>query len=523
MKNILTTTAEKAKQAKTLWLKEEPRDDSESDIQAEVVEVESHLVEWMAAKLEIPPSDLDGGFPREVHFMASRLSEMTLEKALELVKINYAYHDHDNNFRYEYREEIEALLQQFEEGDPEKDDPENIMLMRYWATIFHWWSPYAEVRSVTDPFDDRDVPCETWRVWVVGTIWVAIAAFVNQFFSVRLPKISLDSSVCQLLLYPSGRLLQYCLPDWGFTFRKRRYSLNPGTWSQKEQLLATIMVSCTGGPPYINSNIITQALPSFYNQAWAKDFGYQFVFLLVTQFMGFGLAGLLKRVAVYPVKAMWPELLPTLAVNKALLAPNRKENINGWTLSRYNFFMILFAFSFLIFWVPNYLMGFLQTFNWMTWISPNNPDLARVTGSVNGLGFNPFPTFDWNQAVANLSPITFPLYTSVTGFCGTLFGGLVILAVYYSNNSWTGHIPINSNKLFDNKGKLYNVSKILTNFRFDKEKFLAYSTPYYSAANLTLYSSFFSIYTFSFVYTNLMDWRAMRDAIWETAKAIRYK
>ncbi|QNP96307.1 Oligopeptide transporter 5 [Yarrowia lipolytica] len=466
-----------AKHAKDLWMKQDPRDEEdESDVQAEVVEIEEQLIEWMANKLGIPPSDKDGGYPLEVHFMAEKLAEMPIDKALELVKTNYAYHDHDNNFRHEYRMEVKSVLEAFGEGeDPEKEDPDNLILLRYWAVIFHWWSPYPEVRSVTDPYDETDTTVETWRVWVLGTIWVAISAFVNQFFSVRLPAISLDASVCQLLLYPCGRFLQYVLPDWGFSFRGRRYTLNPGVWSQKEQLLATIMVSCAAGTPYITSNIITQALPSFYNQDWAANYGYQFVFMLVTQMMGFGMAGLLKRVAVYPVKAMWPSLLPTLAVNKALLAPNRKESINGWKISRYTFFMIMFVVSFLYFW-----------------------------------------------ATANLAPITLPLYTSITGFCGSLFGGLVILALYYSNNSWTGYIPINSNRLFDNKGKAFNVTRILTNYRFDREKYLAYSTPYYSAGNLVLYSAFFAVYTFSFVYTTLMDWRAMRDAIVDTAKAIRY-
>ena len=30
----------------------------------------------------------------------------------------------------------------------------------------------------------------------------------------------------------------------------------------------------------------------------------------------------------------------------------------------------------------------LSTFNWMTWIKPDNQNLAVVTGSVGGLGLN---------------------------------------------------------------------------------------------------------------------------------------
>lgn len=103
----------------------------------------------------------------------------------------------------------------------------------------------------------------------------------------------------------------------------------------QEQLLATIMLNCAGGTPYVAQNILVQYMPMFYNQRWAGGFGYGFLVILVTQFMGFGLSGLLRRVGAYPVTAMWPTVLPTLAVNRVLLAPGRKgENINGWTISR---------------------------------------------------------------------------------------------------------------------------------------------------------------------------------------------
>jgi len=41
----------------------------------------------------------------------------------------------------------------------------------------------------------------------------------------------------------------------------------------------------------------------------------------------------------------------------------------------------------------------LSTFNWMSWIAPNNQVYNNVVGSVNGLGYNPVPTFDWNVLI----------------------------------------------------------------------------------------------------------------------------
>lgn len=41
---------------------------------------------------------------------------------------------------------------------------------------------------------------------------------------------------------------------------------------------------------------------------------------------------------------------------------------------------------FIYYWLPGYLFTALSTFNWMTWIAPNNLTLAILTGSSLGLG-----------------------------------------------------------------------------------------------------------------------------------------
>ena len=44
----------------------------------------------------------------------------------------------------------------------------------------------------------------------------------------------------QILLFPSAKFLEWLLPDWGITLFGVRHSLNPGPWSFKEQMFATI-------------------------------------------------------------------------------------------------------------------------------------------------------------------------------------------------------------------------------------------------------------------------------------------
>ena len=60
-------------------------------------------------------------------------------------------------------------------------------------------SPYAEVRAVVDNHDDPTMPSSTFRSWFIGIIFVSVGGFINQFFSIRYPGISVGSNVAQLL------------------------------------------------------------------------------------------------------------------------------------------------------------------------------------------------------------------------------------------------------------------------------------------------------------------------------------
>ena len=46
----------------------------------------------------------------------------------------------------------------------------------------------------------------------------------------------------------------------------------------------------------------------------------------------------------------------------------------------------------------------------MTWIKPDNQNLAVITGSVGGLGLNPITTFDWNYFSSMLQPLQVPFF-----------------------------------------------------------------------------------------------------------------
>jgi hypothetical protein len=92
--------------------------------------------------------------------------------------------------------------------------------------------------------------------------------------------------------------MAFVLPDWGLTIRGKRYTVNPGPWTSKEQLFATIIFS--GASTIGNfTGLLVMRLPIFFNQRWA-NFCFAIVLALANQIFGLGLAGILRPLTVYP-------------------------------------------------------------------------------------------------------------------------------------------------------------------------------------------------------------------------------
>lgn len=405
--------------------------------------------------------------------------------------------------------------------NPEKHEA-IIMEMKIEAALITNNSPYAEVRSVVDNHDDMNMPCSTIRAWVLGIFFSIAISFMNGFFEIRQPSILVYAQVPQLLSYPLGKLWDRTLPDWGFTLFGTRHSLNPGPFNKKEHMLITIMASIARGTPYTNYLVWMQFLPHMFNQPWAVNFGYQITIALSTNFIGYGIAGLCRRFLVYPSFCVWPSSLVTVALNQAF---HTEENIpvegpmkKIWRWSRIKFFSIMFTAMFVYFWFPNYIFTAMSYFNWMTWIAPDNANLATITGSITGLGLNPFPTLDWNVFIFHIDPLVVPSFTTFNGAIGALGALCLIAAIWYSNANFSQYLPINSNLPFDNTGASYNITAIIDDRGLlDEAKYQAYSPPYLSAGNTVIYMSYFGIYTASITYGLLYHWAevslGMRDLI----------
>lgn len=458
----------------------------------------------------------DGVAPMDdIDYVIDKIETLTVEECKAIIAKLLKDHEYDYNFSSSQRVKLAALA----EGPLEGQSTEEWELaLKTETAVNKFYSPYPEVRAVATPTDDPSIPCETIRAHLLGYIWAVIAQFTNSLFNSRYPAISLSSAVVQILLYPCGKFLAWALPDWGFNIGGTRYSLNPGPWSYKEQMLSTIIVDVGLLSAYCFWNIQTQTV--YYHDTWLTP-GYGILLLLSTQLMGLGFSGLLRRFVVYPVEALWPSMLPTLALNRALLVPEKAESVHGWTISRYKFFFLVFGAMFVYFWLPDFIFPALSYFAWMTWIRPDNFKLNMITGSQMGLGFNPISSFDWN-IISNVAyPLAYPFFAFTQQFIGLILGGLIIIALYWTNTNWSAYLPINSSGIFDNTGSSYNISRVIipgTGILVE-EDYQNYSPAFYSAGNMLVYGAFFAFYPLSMLFILLDSWRPILKAFKSASKA----
>ncbi|KAK9244374.1 OPT oligopeptide transporter protein-domain-containing protein [Lipomyces tetrasporus] len=392
--------------------------------------------------------------PGDIEFLMEKMKTISAEDAFKVLADAMDYHKED------------------------MDQASYDLRLRFQATLIHFHSPYPEVRAVVRPTDDTSMPCETFRAYLIGGFWVCCASFINQMFSSRQSSIILNATVLQILIYPSGKFISRAFPHKKFTIWKWSLNLNPGPWSFKEQMFATIMTNIGAG----SSN-----------------------------FFHYGLA-----------LPLWPQVLPILKLNKTLLIPETRQSINGWTISKYRFFRYSFIAMFLFFWLPNYLFTALSTFNWITWIAPKNVKLAYVTGSRSGIGFNPWTSFDWS-VVNYTTPLVLPFFSVANKFIGGVIGGLVVIAMYWSNYKYTGYFPPNNANVYDNHAKRYNVSRIYHDGHFDVDAYRNYSQTYIGAGQIMMLGAYYTMYTCAFAYIFLNEWKVISEAMLGFSKKSTYE
>ncbi|KAJ4382102.1 hypothetical protein N0V86_002431 [Didymella sp. IMI 355093] len=400
-------------------------------------------------------------------------------------------------------------------------------------------SPYAQVRASVAATDNISLSIDTPRMWVLSMLFAIAGSSTNLFFSLRYPSVSLTPIIALLLVHPLGLFWDQALKrpdDPGETFvdgcrasmalppntpwtRRFRLYLAKGRWNEKEHCCVYVSSNVSFGFAFATDVIVEQV--KFYHQ----DLGimYQVLLILSTQILGYSLAGLTRRYLVRPSGMIWPSTLVSTAMFTALHKDENKP-ADGWTISPRKFFTRVFSGSVAFYFLPGLLFPALSYFSVITWFAPKNVVVANLFGVSSGLGLFPV-TFDWAQIAYIGSPLVTPFWAALN-----ILGGLVLVMwiaapiMYYANVMYSSYMPILSAAVWDNTGKPYDVSKILTeDFLFDAEAYKNYSRVFLPITYVLSYALQFAALTALLSHTALWHgkdiWRQWSRSWAEIRKA----
>ncbi|KAK4137776.1 small oligopeptide transporter [Trichocladium antarcticum] len=395
-------------------------------------------------------------------------------------------------------------------------------------------SPYPEVRAAVHPYDDPTLPCNTLRAWTIGLSLIVLGASMNTLFSLRSPSISLGALIAQVIAWPLGHgwarvvpaaaELRLAVPLPGRPGRpggwwRVRLPLNPGPFNVKEHAVIVVMASVSFSVAYATDIILAQKV--FYKQ----DFGllWQLLLTVSTQSLGYGIAGMMRRFLVYPASMIWPGNLVAVTLMNAMYesSEDRDPSVLGGSMPRYRWFALITFGSFVYYFIPGFLAQFLSSFAFMTWLAPDSPVVNQLFGYSTGLSLLPI-TFDWTQISGFVgSPLIPPWHAIANTMIGVVvFFVFLASTLHYSGAWYSQYLPMSDSNTYDNTGKQYDVSRILSaDYTLDVEAYNNYSPLFLSTTFALSYGLSFAAIASLVVYTYLHHgktiWRQYKNSTTE--------
>ncbi|KAG0240840.1 hypothetical protein BGW41_006595 [Actinomortierella wolfii] len=329
-------------------------------------------------------------------------------------------------------------------------------------------SPIEEVRVTIPNWDDPSLPCNTFRAWFLGIGFAAAIAYVNQFLYMRHTGVYVGHAVTALLSLPLGHLMARTLPTTRYSLFGFTFTLNPGPFSIKEHVVIGTMTSLNAFNAYAVDIVVLQKV--FYHSE--KPFIAGLLLVWTTQIAGFSLAGLLQRILVKPANMVWPSNLVAAALYRSLHHV-RESSADTTRMSRMKYFGLVTLGSFIWFFFPGFVFPTLSAISWICWIKPDNIVLAQLAGT-SGLGIGTI-ALDWSVINSLIWPMVNPWFAQVNVLIGFVIVAYVVAPWVYYTNLWDSkNYPILSDGLFLPNGASYDVRAVMTDGKFDREKYLAY-------------------------------------------------
>ncbi|TFK54408.1 OPT superfamily oligopeptide transporter [Heliocybe sulcata] len=317
--------------------------------------------------------------------------------------------------------------------------------------------------------DDATLPVWTFRSFFIGIGLSCFGGVLAEIYYFKPQTVLVSLMFLAIISYVIGLAMESFIPSRGWF----RY-LNPGPFNKKENAFIVIMSSAAANSALATEVLAVQRL--YYN---ITPNGAASIFLLFSsQLIGYGLAGLMRPVLLYPSKMLYPGTLPLVAMFDAWYekgAANRKK-------------LRLFAIAFfaIFFWelVPEWIFPLLTGFSIFCLADQNNTDFTRIFGGSNGnegLGFLSL-CLDWQYISGGVNPFAIPLKAQFSNLLGYLLCIVVFVAVYYKNIWQARSFPFLSQTLFYENGTVYDQLLILNDqYEVDPTLLAEQGLPWYAS------------------------------------------
>lgn len=382
---------------------------------------------------------------------------------------------------------------------------------------------------------DMDLPCLTFRFWVLASFFTILSASVAQFYFFRANTIVFSVFFVQLASYLLGTLMARTLPTTQYMAFGLHFTFNPGPFNIKEHMLIGVAAGTSSASAYAIDVISVQKL--FYNQnlGWFADI----MLLFTTQCLGYGIAGMLRNFLVYNDKMIWPSTLVNFALYQtlhkegaeyvslveseldsspskpvvlidntdlesspiiafAIAERDRSPSIKSedeetrlarnqptsWTVSKMTFFKYVFFCIMVYEILPQYIAPIMASMTLLCWMNPSSKVLQLLGSGFHGLGIGAL-SLDWN-VIGTLGPLFTPWWAQVNLYIGLVLMLWIVTPILYFSDLWQAHLyGIVSPGIYTIAGQPYNISRVLTaDHILDEQKYQEYGelrmSPYFA-------------------------------------------
>ncbi|EGO04039.1 hypothetical protein SERLA73DRAFT_102396 [Serpula lacrymans var. lacrymans S7.3] len=315
-------------------------------------------------------------------------------------------------------------------------------------------------RYLVDLRDDGD-PALTFRSLLIGTVFAGLGAALNQIYLLKPVQLTISPVFLLVLVYSVGLAWAKILPRRS-TVQNTRLAwlastfdfINPGDFKIKEHVVSALVASTASHGSTAVQNFSVQRL--YYNTNVQATTAVLATFS--TACFGYGLAGLVRPLAVYPSEMVYWSNLPAVSIFQALHFDTSANH------KRVKLFWSAFIGMFLYEPIPSYIFPYLNGFNVFCLAAQNASAKTRniftnLFGGADaneGLGFLSL-SFDWQYITS--SHCTY-LELEANTWIGYAFCYIVIMVIYYTNTWNSLAFPMLSTSIFSSNGSVYEQSAV---------------------------------------------------------------